>query len=519
MSMNLGSVNAAVRALVLGASLGTLAIGCSADESAADLGGQGGGGAGVGQGGAQDFGQFREILDAGEIPGPQTLDDVGFFNEHKVDFPAPDCGQDVCLHGQLGVMGNMITGSNCTLVLMGMNTPIDPSTYERPPLNLAIVVDTSGSMSGESIEYVREGLYRMLDDLEEGDRISLVTFADEAQVQVESVAGGAPELTQAIGQLHADGGTNLYDGLRTGYETVSAHAEDGRQNRVILLSDGEATVGILNDERLVSMSTAYNELGLSLSTIGMGEGFDPELMRSLAESGAGSFYFLEDPKAVQEVFEEEVSTFLVPLAEDLRIDVDIDPGYALRAMYGTKRFELEGQSGAIDIPTVQIAHRVSDEDQAGGRRGGGGAIIVELTPRPGEVLEAGTVGRLAMSYRRPGSEEIVTQEVQITSSLAPGETPTEGAFDAPSVEKAFVMLNIYAGFEMAAVRASFGDDRGALGVLQPLRDSVSTWLETNDDADIEDDLRYIDRFIANLRARGASEPPPQQNPPEPWPND
>ena len=54
---------------------------------------------GVGQGGSQDFGQFKEILDRGQIPGPNTLDDVGFFNEHKLELPKPACANDVCLHG------------------------------------------------------------------------------------------------------------------------------------------------------------------------------------------------------------------------------------------------------------------------------------------------------------------------------------------------------------------------------------------------------------------------------------
>ena len=124
-----------------------------------------------------------------------------------------------------------------------------------------------------------------------------------------------------------------------------------------------------------------------------------------------------------------------------------------------------------------------------------------------------------MSYSTPGGDDTVVQEVPITSDLAPGDTPDGGAFDSTGVEKAFVMLNIYAGFDLAAASASYGDLGGALGVLLPLRDSVSAWLEANDDADIEDDLRYIDKFIANLNAAGAATPPPERRPPEIWPLD
>ncbi len=483
-----------------------------------DSTGAAGPGAGVGQGGAQDFGQFRQILDDGDIPHPETLDDIGFFNEHHVEFPAADCGASVCLHGQLGVMGNMITGSNCTLISLGMNTPLDPSTLDRPPLNLAIAVDTSGSMAGDSIAHLREGLTRMLDDLRSEDRVSLIAFEQNATVLIDHASGTSVELSDAIASLDASGGTNLYAGLRAAYETVDAHAEDGLQNRVILLSDGETTAGITDDARVLDMSRRYNELGYGLTTIGLGQSFDPTLMRELSEAGAGAFYFLENSAAVQEVFEEEVEAFLIPLATDVRIDLEVSSGYSLRAIYGTNHAELIDDQVAIDIPTVQIAHRTSADDDAAGRRGGGGGMLVELVPRD-PSQGSGRVGSLTMSYTDTRSGELVVQEIPVDSALAPGDTPTEGAFDGASVEKSFVMLNIFAGFEMASLRAAYGDDRGALSVLESLAASVRTWLETTDDADIEDDLRYVDRFIANLYARGAAEPSPEQNPPEIWPVD
>ncbi len=498
--------------------ISTLLLAAACGDSGADTSGGGLSGAGVAQGGAQDFGQFRQILDEGGLPHPSTLDDVGFFNEHKVDFPAPECGDDVCLHGQLGVMGNMITGTNCTLMLLGMNTTLDPSTLERPPLNLAIAVDISGSMRGPNIAHLREGLFRMLDDLRPADRVSLVAFSGDADLLVESVAGDDPDFSAAISTLEADGSTNIYGGLREAYEVVRKHAVDGYQNRVILLSDGEATAGITDDARVVEMSRQYNEQGLALTTIGVGDSFDPELMRELSIAGGGAFYFLEDGEAVQEVFEEEVQAFLVPLANDVRIDVSVTDGYSLRAVYGTKDVIVEGNDAAIDIPSLQLAHRTSADDDQEGRRGGGGAIIAEVIPVDASA-GAGTVGSLVMSYTEPGAERTVVQEVPITSALAPGDTPDGGAFDGDGVEKAFVMLNIFAGFDLASTRASYGDLTGALGVLEPLRNSVVSWLEDNDDADIEDDLRYIDRFIANLRARGAGAPPPERRPPEIWPID
>ena len=142
---------------------------------------------------------------------PETIDDLGFFAEHQIPLPTPDCGENVCIHGMLGVMGNMISGSNCTVVMVGMNTPIDADELERPPLNLTITVDLSGSMQGEPLNRVREGLLRMRDELQPGDRVSLVGFGDDAQVIVEELACNVMD--------HADGAGEL---------AMALHVADGR---------------------------------------------------------------------------------------------------------------------------------------------------------------------------------------------------------------------------------------------------------------------------------------------------
>ncbi len=496
---------------------GPQGAGDSADDDGSGDPGDGLGPA-VGQGGAQDFGQFRAILEAGGIPGPQTLDDVGFWGEHRIPLGEADCGEDVCLSGRLAVMGNMMTGSNCTMVTMGLTTPVDLADLERLPLNLAIAIDTSGSMSGDPIAYVRDGLLRMQEALQPGDTVTLITFADDANVVAERVAAEDERLSTAIAELGAEGQTNVYAGLRTALQSVAASADSEHQNRVILLSDGQSTTGLVNDPRLLTLAEAYAGQGIGISTIGVGQEFNPSLMRSLAEIGGGAFYFLEDPAAVEEVFVEEVEAFLLPLAHDVVIEADIADGYELRGVFGTKLASTTAHRARIEIPSLQLAHRTSASDQVGGgRRGGGGAIAIELLPRPS--VEDREVGTLNISYRTPYSPTRVEQTVEIDSPLQPGQTPPEGFFADDGARKAFVTLNLFVGFQMAAVRASAGDGGGALAVLEPLRDAVAEWTSTFDDADIVDDLRYVDLFIANLRQRGAVSPADDVDPPEPWPQD
>jgi len=485
----------------------------------------GGGSAGLSQAGAQDFGLFRQILEDGELPAPGTLDDLGFFAEHKIDYPEADCGQDVCVHALLGVTGNMITGSNCTLVQLGLNTPIDPATIERPPLHLVLAVDTSGSMQGDAILYVKAGLERMIDALQPEDRISLVTYNTSAQVVLEDVAAtDILTLKEAFGSLAAGGHTNLYDGMFTAFDLAWQAKDVAWQNRVVLLSDGVATRGITSTPKMVSLARAYAKEGIGITTIGIGDEFDIDVMRSLAEVGSGNFYFLENPESVKEVFTDEVKTFLYPVATDISIDIDVGAGYVIGRVYGTNGWVGDASGGRIEIPTLFLAGRTdASAPIEEGRRGGGGAIIFELLPAPGgeQVVDPYSVLQVDIDWQDPRSGSTLGEVFPVSNPWLPGYIEEEGGyFDDFTVEKGFVMVNIRVGFEMATEFAAEGDYPAARVILEAMRPALSDWLDNNPDPDLQDDLLYVDFFIQNLQDAEDdlwfNIPPPSQ-PTEPWP--
>ncbi len=504
-------------------SQGGSAMGASNDSSPASTGGSGS--TGLSQAGAQDFGLFRQILADGGIPAPQTLDDLGFFAEHKIDFPAADCGHDVCVHGQLGVLGNMITGSNCTLVQIGMNTPIDVSEMDRPPLHLVLAVDTSGSMEGNAIEYVKAGLERMIDALEPTDRVSLVTYSTTATVVLEDVAATEElQLVEAFRAIHANGYTNLYAGMFDAFELARTYQDTSWQNRVVLLSDGVATVGIQETAKMRSLAAGYARSGIGITTIGLGDDFDIEVMRDLAEVGAGNFYFLEDAAAVQEVFTDEVKTFLWPVANDVVIDLQVGEGYRLGRVYGTHGFTGDETGGMIEIPSLFLAGRTdASAPIEEGRRGGGGSILVELIPLPDGESAADPYVVLDMDsgWSDPLSGLPLEASHSIRNTELPGVLVEGGLFDNPMVEKGFVMLNVFVAFQLAAELASDSDYPAARGILEALQPALEAWLADNPDPDIQDDLIYVDLFIDNLveaESQLSVNFPPAPQPLEPWPS-
>ncbi len=481
------------------------------------------GNTGLSQAGAQDFGLFRAILEAGGIPKPAALDDLGFFAEHKLDYPDPLCGQDMCMHALLGVMGNMITGSTCTLVQIGLNTPIKIEEQLRPPLDLVLAIDTSNSMQGEPIAQVQQGLQQMLDQLQPGDTVSLVGFADAAVV----LAAGVPlaekaQVEKAILQLKAGGQTDLFSGLFQAFQLASGLHQPGREARVVLLSDGASTTGLQAPAKLISMAASYAKLGIGLTTIGVGGNAAAAVLADLAEVGAGQFYFLDKPAGVKEVFTEEVKTFLVPVALDVHIAVKVGGGYVLKSVYGTHGWQGGSDGGVISIPTLFLAGRLSaGEPLPGtgeGRRGGGGAILIELVPLPG-VQDKG-VTELTLTWKHPKTGAVATQTVAVVGALYPGaQIPDGGLFTHPTVEKGFVMLNVLAAFQMACALALDNDPGAAQGVLLALQPAVTKWLsgQAKPDPDIADDMKYVAMFIANLQK--AAQQTPVSKPPEPWPKD
>lgn len=481
------------------------------------------GNTGLSQAGAQDFGLFRAILEAGGIPKPATLDDLGFFAEHKLDYPDPLCGQDMCMHALLGVMGNMITGSTCTLVQIGLNTPLKIEEQVRPPLDLVLAIDTSTSMQGEPIAHVQQGLQQMLDQLQPGDTVSLVGFADTASVLAAGVPlAEKPLVEKAILQLKAGGQTDLFAGLFQAFQLAATLHQPGREARVVLLSDGASTTGLQAPAKLIGMAASYAKLGIGLTTIGVGGNAAAPVLADLAEVGAGQFYFLDKPAGVKEVFTEEVKTFLVPVALDVHIAVKVGGGYVLKSVYGTHGWQGGPDGGVISIPTLFLAGRMAaGEPLPGtgeGRRGGGGAILIELVPLAG-VQDKG-VTELTLTWKHPKTGAVATQNVAVVGALYPGaEIPDGGVFTSPTVEKGFVMLNVLAAFQMACALALDNDPGAAQGVLLALQPAVSKWLsgQAKPDPDIADDMKYVAMFIANLQK--AAQQTPVSKPPDPWPKD
>ncbi|HYU16945.1 MAG TPA: VWA domain-containing protein [Candidatus Acidoferrum sp.] len=489
----------------------SLAAACATDvgaDSSSGGDGSGGSGGGVGLGGAQDIGAFRALLDAGEIPGERTLDANGFFSEHYSELPPSDCGQPLCLVGMMAVGREWVHAVDRAVLQVSLSTPLDPSELERKPLNLVVVVDVSGSMNEENrIGFAREGLHTLIDELEEGDRLALVTFNQDVTVRATLVEPSDRDALHAIADdLVADGSTNLHDGLERGFQLGLDGFDPDRQNRILLVSDGLATAGITDDAAIEAMADRYLSDGIGLTTIGVGLDFNVELMRRLAERGAGSFYFLEDASAIAEVFREELDTFVTPLALDVELDVAAESGWRIGEVVGTHFWTGSERSGGVALPAVFLASRKSDQPGELGRRGAGGAIFVSMLPADGRSVWAPSdaVAALRLRYRLPDTGERLETSLTVESRPDPGASPAAVYLSNEAMAEHYAMYSMFLGLREASQSAAYLGYDCALAVLARLDESAASWQREFADEDIAADRELVARFQANLRERGAT---------------
>ncbi len=192
----------------------------------------------------------------------------------------------------------------------------------RAPVNLAIVLDKSGSMSGDKLRHAREAAVMAIERLNAGDIISVVTYDSDVEVLVPATkATDRAAICDAIRRIQAGSNTALFAGVSKGAREVRKFLERGRMNRIILLSDGMANEGPSTPQELGELGRSLSREGISVTTFGLGLGYNEDLMEQLARNSDGNHAFIETPEELTRIFNAEFGDILSVVAQEVRVEI------------------------------------------------------------------------------------------------------------------------------------------------------------------------------------------------------
>ncbi|MCC8160877.1 MAG: von Willebrand factor type A domain-containing protein [Oscillospiraceae bacterium] len=291
---------------------------------------------------------------------------------------------------------------------------------ERQPSNLTFLLDVSGSMYSENkLPLVKNSLKLLLDELDESDTVSIVTYASGTRVLLESTSVSEKDtIIAAIDGLQAGGGTSGADGLSLAYEQAEKSLIDGN-NRIILCTDGDFNIGPSSTGELEELITEKRGKGIFLTVLGFGMGnYKDNRMETLADKGNGNYAYIDSEREAKKVFVDEMPKTLYTIAKDVKIQAEFNPAEV-------KEYRLVGYENRV-LNSEDFENDAKDAGELG--CGANVTAFYEIVPADGtessdlkyqtsEVTGSDELMTVKVRYKEPDGEESMLKEMPVSGEI------------------------------------------------------------------------------------------------------
>ncbi len=303
----------------------------------------------------------RKIM-SGQLPPPASVRVEEMVNYFTYDYAPPTDGSPFAVHMD-AAPSPFHTGR--TILRVGVQAK-KLSRSERKPANLVFLVNVSGSMeSTDKLPLAKRALRVLVDNLNDGDTVSLVTYAGNTRVVLEPTGlDQKGRIMSAIEDLNAGGSTAMASGLELAYDLASRNLRPNSSSRVIVMSDGDANVGNTTPDRILETIAGKVKEGVTLSTIGFGMGnYKDTMMERLADKGNGNYYYIDTFNQAKRVFQEQLGGTLEVVAKDVKIQVELDKklvkSYRLIGYENRDIADRDFRNDRVDAGEIGAGHSVT----------------------------------------------------------------------------------------------------------------------------------------------------------------
>ncbi len=318
----------------------------------------------------------RKILE-GSLPPMDAIRVEEFMNYFHYDYPEPKAG-DVFSVTMDAAPSPYTRGKH--VLRVGLQAR-HLSASERKPAHLTFLVDVSGSMqSPDKLPLAKRALRMLVDNLHDGDVVSMVTYAGGVKVALPPTPmEKKAQIHSAIEDLNAEGSTSMAGGIELAYKLAHRTLDSKSNSRVIILSDGDANVGATSHEEILKMVAGYTKEGITVTTLGFGMGnYKDTLMEQFANKGNGNHYYIDSLAEAHRVLVKEMGSTLDVVAQDVKLQVDFDPdqvkSYRLIGYENRDIRDVDFRNDKVDAGEIGAGHRVT------------ALYEVELRPGAGDKL-------------------------------------------------------------------------------------------------------------------------------------